>query len=145
METTIIQRAKTLSELKASGWRSKSVKQELHDNLLGMLANKDELFPGIVGYDNTVIPASLITVPSVSIVSSRVGKVCPPPEASTLIVATTPTTESLWSEKSLRATSLTEASAARQKLVAIKRLNKVRGKIFIVVIRLRKHARAPQA
>jgi len=46
----------TLGELKAAGWRSKSVKQELHDNLLRMLADGDELFPGIIGYQDTVIP-----------------------------------------------------------------------------------------
>ena len=62
METTIIHQPKTLSELKASGFRSKSVKQELHDNLLGKLADKDELFPGIVGYDNTVIPELIIAI-----------------------------------------------------------------------------------
>ncbi len=62
METTIIQQPKTLSELKASGYRSKSVKQELHDNLLGKLADKDKLFPGIVGYDNTVIPELVIAI-----------------------------------------------------------------------------------
>jgi len=53
MQTTITQQPRTLGELKASGWRSKPVKQELHDNLLGKLADKDKLFPGIVGYDNT--------------------------------------------------------------------------------------------
>jgi magnesium chelatase subunit I len=47
---------RTIGELKAAGWKSKSVKQELHDNLLRMLAAKDELFPGIIGYDATVIP-----------------------------------------------------------------------------------------
>jgi len=46
----------TLGELKASGWRSKSVKQELHDNLLRMLADRADLFPGIIGYEDTVIP-----------------------------------------------------------------------------------------
>ncbi len=46
----------SLGELKAAGWRSKSVKQELHDNLLRMLADGAELFPGIIGYEDTVIP-----------------------------------------------------------------------------------------
>jgi magnesium chelatase subunit I len=46
----------TLGELKASGWRSKSVKQELHDNLLAQLASGDTLMPGIIGYDETVLP-----------------------------------------------------------------------------------------
>jgi magnesium chelatase subunit I len=43
-------------ELTASGWESKSVKQEIRDNFTRMLADGDELFPGIVGYDDTVIP-----------------------------------------------------------------------------------------
>lgn len=46
----------TLSELVDSGWQSKTVKQELRDNFVGMLASGDELFPGIVGYQDTVIP-----------------------------------------------------------------------------------------
>ncbi len=62
METTLTQRPTTLGELKASGWRSKSVKQELHDNLLRMLADKAKLFPGIVGFDNTVIPEIIIAI-----------------------------------------------------------------------------------
>ena len=46
----------TLSDLVASGWQSKTIKEELRDNFVRMLANGEELFPGIVGYDNTVIP-----------------------------------------------------------------------------------------
>ena len=45
-----------LRELRDSGWVSKSVKQELHDNFLRQLAAGEELFPGIVGYHDTVIP-----------------------------------------------------------------------------------------
>ena len=45
-----------LRELRASGWRSKSVKQELHDNFLDQLRQGDPLFPGIIGFDDTVIP-----------------------------------------------------------------------------------------
>ena len=58
----ITQKPATLGALKASGWRSKSVKQELHDNLLRLLADKAKLFPGIVGYDNTVIPEIIIAI-----------------------------------------------------------------------------------
>lgn len=47
---------RTLEELLASGWQSKSVKQELRGNLVRHLAAGDPLFPGIVGYDDTVIP-----------------------------------------------------------------------------------------
>jgi magnesium chelatase subunit I len=49
-------RARTLGELKAAGWRSKSVKREMHDNLLRKLTADEPLFPGIIGYDDTVIP-----------------------------------------------------------------------------------------
>ncbi|MBN1512195.1 MAG: magnesium chelatase [Phycisphaerae bacterium] len=46
----------TLKELRDSGWESRTVKREMHDNFLRMLRSGDELFPGIVGYDDTVIP-----------------------------------------------------------------------------------------
>src|SRR5262245_9377251 len=46
----------TLHQLRESGWQSKPVKREIHDNFLAALARGDELFPGIVGYDSTVIP-----------------------------------------------------------------------------------------
>jgi magnesium chelatase subunit I len=45
-----------LKELRASGWVSKTVKQELRDNFLRMLRDGQELYPGILGYENTVIP-----------------------------------------------------------------------------------------
>ncbi|MCA9247114.1 MAG: magnesium chelatase [Planctomycetales bacterium] len=49
-------RPQNLAELRESGWRSKTVKQEIHDNFLRLLATGEDLFPGIVGYDDTVIP-----------------------------------------------------------------------------------------
>jgi magnesium chelatase subunit I len=49
-------RPTNLRELRDHGWQSKSVKREIHDNFLRMLANDEELFPGIVGYEDTVIP-----------------------------------------------------------------------------------------
>jgi magnesium chelatase subunit I len=54
--TTPLAKATTLRELRESGWVSKSVKQEIYDNFLRMLHNGEELFPGIIGYENTVIP-----------------------------------------------------------------------------------------
>jgi magnesium chelatase subunit I len=48
--------ATTLGQLRDSGWVSKTVKQEIRDNFLRMLQAGEPLFPGIVGYDNTVIP-----------------------------------------------------------------------------------------
>ncbi|NBP87382.1 MAG: magnesium chelatase, partial [Planctomycetia bacterium] len=47
---------RTLADLRRSGWQSRSVKDEVRENLLRMLATGEELFPGIVGYDDTVIP-----------------------------------------------------------------------------------------
>lgn len=49
-------RPTNLRQLHESGWVSKTVKQEIHDNFLDALASGEELFPGIVGYQNTVIP-----------------------------------------------------------------------------------------
>jgi magnesium chelatase subunit I len=45
-----------LKELRQSAWVSKTVKQEIRDNFLRMLRGGEELFPGIIGYENTVIP-----------------------------------------------------------------------------------------
>jgi magnesium chelatase subunit I len=49
-------RPTNLKELRGSGWVSKTVKHEMRDNFLRMLRAGEELFPGIIGYDNTVIP-----------------------------------------------------------------------------------------
>ena len=46
----------TLAELRAFGWRSRTVKDELRANFTRALAERRELFPGIVGYDDTVLP-----------------------------------------------------------------------------------------
>ncbi|MEX0677676.1 MAG: magnesium chelatase [Pirellulales bacterium] len=46
----------TLAELRASGWISKPIKQEVYDNFMRMLSRGDESFPGIIGYEDTVIP-----------------------------------------------------------------------------------------
>ncbi len=47
---------RTLGELKESGYQSVPVKYELRKNLIHKLQNNKPLFPGIVGYENTVIP-----------------------------------------------------------------------------------------
>jgi magnesium chelatase subunit I len=49
-------RPANLKELRDSGWVSKLVKAEVRENFLAMLSRGEELFPGILGYDNTVIP-----------------------------------------------------------------------------------------
>lgn len=46
----------TLGELRKSGYNSKSVKDELRDNLIGFLRQNANPFTGIVGYEQTVIP-----------------------------------------------------------------------------------------
>ena len=46
----------TLKQLRESGWVSKTVKHEIRDNFLKLLQSGAELFPGIVGYEHTVIP-----------------------------------------------------------------------------------------
>jgi len=46
----------TLSELIASGWRSRSVKEEMRENFLRSLESSEELYPGIIGYQDTVLP-----------------------------------------------------------------------------------------
>jgi magnesium chelatase subunit I len=46
-----------LGELRASGYTVKSVKDELRDNLIQKLKSGTPLFPGIIGYEKTVIPA----------------------------------------------------------------------------------------
>ncbi len=56
MSTTTVDAPATLAELQASDWQSKTVKQEIHDNFLAKLQAGDELYPGIIGYDSTVIP-----------------------------------------------------------------------------------------
>jgi magnesium chelatase subunit I len=48
---------RTLGELKASGYRPKTVKDELRSNLRRALAKGENPFPGIFGYDRTVLPA----------------------------------------------------------------------------------------
>ena len=46
----------TLGELKKSGYLSKSIKQEIRDNLIKKMQAKENPFPGILGYEDTVIP-----------------------------------------------------------------------------------------
>jgi len=46
----------TLGELKASGYQSRTVKAEMRQNLLAKLRANEPLFPGIIGYEETVIP-----------------------------------------------------------------------------------------
>ena len=47
---------KTLGELKKSGYQPKSIKEEIRQNLIEKLKKHETTFPGIVGYEDTVIP-----------------------------------------------------------------------------------------
>ena len=49
-------RPRTLRELKAAGYRHRSVKDELRDNMIARLRAREPLFPGIIGYEHTVEP-----------------------------------------------------------------------------------------
>ncbi|HEV2352954.1 MAG TPA: sigma 54-interacting transcriptional regulator [Puia sp.] len=51
-----ITKIKTLGELKHAGYRKKSVKEEIRVNLIRKLKNKETTFPGILGYEESVIP-----------------------------------------------------------------------------------------
>ena len=46
----------TLGELRAAGYRPRSVKEEMRANLVERLRRGESLLPGIIGYDQTVIP-----------------------------------------------------------------------------------------
>src|SRR6266446_2346971 len=46
----------TLGDLRRSGARSRPVKQEIRDNLVCKLQAGETLFPGIIGFDETVVP-----------------------------------------------------------------------------------------
>jgi magnesium chelatase subunit I len=47
---------KTLGELKASGYKYRSIKDEMRENLISKLKKKEKRFKGIIGFDTTVLP-----------------------------------------------------------------------------------------
>ncbi|MBA3336757.1 MAG: magnesium chelatase [Chloroflexia bacterium] len=49
-------RPATLGALRAAGYTSRTVREELRANLIAKIRKGDELFPGVVGYDQTVMP-----------------------------------------------------------------------------------------
>jgi magnesium chelatase subunit I len=51
-----IKKIKTLGELKKSGYQPISVKEEIRRNLIVKLQHKEPTFPGIIGYEDSVIP-----------------------------------------------------------------------------------------
>ena len=62
MSSTLAEAPATLAELLESGWQSRTVKQEVHDNFLAKLQAGEELYPGIIGFDSTVIPELNIAI-----------------------------------------------------------------------------------
>ena len=50
-------RPATIAELRAAGWRSRTVKEELRSNLLDRLATGAEVLPTVIGYEETVLPS----------------------------------------------------------------------------------------
>ena len=51
-----IQKIKTLGELKEINYKSRPIKEELRDNLIKKISKKEITFPGIIGYEDSVIP-----------------------------------------------------------------------------------------
>jgi len=51
-----VNKSQTLGELRASGWRHRPVKQEMMENMVAKMTAGEKLFPGILGYEETVIP-----------------------------------------------------------------------------------------
>src|SRR6187549_595370 len=50
------QRATTLGDLRASGWRSVPVKEEIRANAVRLISAGEPLFAGVLGYEDTVMP-----------------------------------------------------------------------------------------
>ena len=53
---TITTQPRTIGELRESGYKVLSVKEELRKNLIQKIRHGEEIFPGIIGYEDTVIP-----------------------------------------------------------------------------------------
>ena len=54
MEINKIKQAATLGELIKLGYKTKSIKQELKDNLRNKLKTKESIFHNILGYENSM-------------------------------------------------------------------------------------------
>ncbi len=49
--------ATTIGELRKSCYKVLSVKDEIRNNLIEKVNRHEQLFPGIIGFDDTVVPA----------------------------------------------------------------------------------------
>jgi len=51
-----MERAGSIGELRAAGYRTQPIREELRNNLVAKITTGEKLFPGIIGYDDSVIP-----------------------------------------------------------------------------------------
>ena len=51
-----LQSLTTIKDLRASGYQETTVKDEIRNNLIKKIKNNQEIFPGILGYEDSVIP-----------------------------------------------------------------------------------------
>src|SRR5690606_7311274 len=56
LEADGMQKARTLGELRRSGYRIRTIREEMRANLLAHIAAGERILPGIIGFDDTVIP-----------------------------------------------------------------------------------------
>src|SRR5882672_8513649 len=54
---SISPKSTTLGALRASGYRARSVREELRENLLARMKSGAPIFTGVIGYEDTVVPA----------------------------------------------------------------------------------------
>jgi len=52
-----VTRPRTLGELRDSGWKRRPVREEMRENLIARIRAGEPLFPGMIGYAETVVPA----------------------------------------------------------------------------------------
>jgi len=52
-----MEKPRTVGELRASGYKVLSVREELRKNLIEKIRNGDTLFPGIIGFEESVVPS----------------------------------------------------------------------------------------
>ncbi len=51
-----MRKSQTLGKLKKAGWLSRTVKQEIRENAIRLIREGEDIFPTVLGYENTVIP-----------------------------------------------------------------------------------------
>ena len=49
-------KASTVGELRASGYKPLTIREEIRNNLISKIQAGEDLFPGIIGFSDTVIP-----------------------------------------------------------------------------------------